>query len=279
LITFNKLLEYLKKPALYTESSCKFWDDEHISKGMLEAHLNPQWDAASRKHDFIDRSVEWISGIAPLESFKKVLDLGCGPGIYAERMCSKGYEITGIDFSKRSIEYASAKARENNQPIEYIYKNYLDIEYNNAFDLVLLIYCDFGALSDWQRAELLNRIYRAMRPGGKFIFDVFTPEYYKGKEESKTWGINENGGFWRAGPHICIQSHHMYENNTRLDQYVLIDETENLDVVRIWDHYYTRETIIEELKEAGFEKFEICSDVAGKEYNELTETMCIVVEK
>ena len=45
----NKLFSLIQKPALWQRSYELFWDDEHISKGMLEAHLNPNWDAASRK--------------------------------------------------------------------------------------------------------------------------------------------------------------------------------------------------------------------------------------
>jgi hypothetical protein len=37
----KQLLQYLsKKPTLYAPSSSKFWDDEYISKGMLEAHFD-----------------------------------------------------------------------------------------------------------------------------------------------------------------------------------------------------------------------------------------------
>jgi len=125
----NKILEYLKKPELYAESTSKFWDDDHISKGMLEAHLHPTWDAATRNYKFVDNSVEWISKLAPSEKYKKLLDLGCGPGLYAERFVKKGYKLTGVDFSKRSIEYAKEKAKEKALDIEYIYKNYLQIDY------------------------------------------------------------------------------------------------------------------------------------------------------
>jgi hypothetical protein len=56
----SKLFSLLQKPALWQRSSEPFWDDEHISKGMLKAYLNPGWDEASRKHHYIDRSVEWL---------------------------------------------------------------------------------------------------------------------------------------------------------------------------------------------------------------------------
>lgn len=103
---FNELKKYTTKPKLYAPSTNKFWDDEHISKGMLEAHLNPNWDAATRKPEFLDKSVNWISKIVPPSQYKYLLDLGCGPGLYAERFSSVGYTVTGVDFSKRSIAYA-----------------------------------------------------------------------------------------------------------------------------------------------------------------------------
>ena len=68
----NKLFHLLKKPTLWQRSTEPFWDDEHISKGMLEAHLNPDWDAASRPHNIINCSVKWLSGVIPAKS--KILD-------------------------------------------------------------------------------------------------------------------------------------------------------------------------------------------------------------
>lgn len=278
-IMLNKMFEYLKKPKLYAESSAKFWDDEHISKGLMEAHLNSSLEAASRKHDFIDSSVNWINKVTPHESYKKVLDLGCGPGLYTQRLAKRGYLVTGIDFSKRSIEYAKQKAQEKHIDVEYIYRNYLDIDYEGEFDLVILIYCDFAALSHKKRKILLNKIYCAMKSGGKFIFDVFTPKNYEGKTENNTWYLNDGSGFWKAETYLCMESHYIYENKIMLDQYVIIDKQENVDVYRMWNHYYTKDTIVLELKKAGFKKSEIYSDVSGKPYDEESKTMCIIVEK
>lgn len=275
----DKIFQYLKKPDLYAESTAKFWDDEHISKGMLKAHLDPALEAASRKHCFIDSSVEWISELVPCKNYKKLLDLGCGPGLYAERLAEKGYLLTAIDFSKRSIEYAKRKAKEKGYNIEYIYKNYLEIEYRDEFDLITLIYCDFGALSHVQREMLLKKIYAALKSGGKFIFDVFTPKNYERKTESYTWHLNEGSGFWAPDTHICIEAHYIYEGDIRLNQYVVIDKEGKINAYRMWDYYYTKDTITEELKKVGFRKIQVFSDVTGKPYDTESKTMCIVVEK
>ena len=275
----DKIFQYLKKPDLYSESTAKFWDDEHISKGMLKAHLDPALEAASRRHSFIDSSVEWISELVPCKNYKKLLDLGCGPGLYAERLAEKGYLLTAIDFSKRSIEYAKQRAEEKGYNIEYLYQNYLEIEYRDEFDLITLIYCDFGALSHIQRELLLKKIYDAMKDGGKFLFDVFTPKNYEGKAENNTWYLNEGSGFWAQDAYICIEAHYIYEENIRLNQYITIDKEGKVNAYRIWDHYYTKDRIAEELKEVGFKNIQVFSDVTGKPYDVESKTMCIVAEK
>lgn len=56
---YSNFIGYLKeKPALYAPSSVPFWDDDRISEQMLKAHLDPRVDAASRRHDFIRRSIK-----------------------------------------------------------------------------------------------------------------------------------------------------------------------------------------------------------------------------
>ena len=74
------------RPALFAPHSAPFWDDPHISQQLLAAHLDPRSDAASRCPDTIDRSVAWLTSQLDLRSCGRVLDLGCGPGLYAERL-------------------------------------------------------------------------------------------------------------------------------------------------------------------------------------------------
>jgi len=62
---YEKLFDSLKRPLLYERTGEKFWTDLYIATQMLEAHLNPNNDAASRKPDFICRCVAWISSLLP----------------------------------------------------------------------------------------------------------------------------------------------------------------------------------------------------------------------
>jgi SAM-dependent methyltransferase len=275
---FNELEKYTTKPKLYAPSTNKFWDDEHISKGMLAAHLNPDWDAATRKPEFLDKSVNWISKIAPPSQYKFLLDLGCGPGLYAERFNRAGYAVTGVDFSKRSIAYAKEQTLLNQSKIEYHYQNYLTIDYMEQFVVITLIFCDYPALSITDRLILLRKVYQALRPNGKFIFDVFTPRMRKA--ESRSWYYSEEGGFLSEKPHICLDSVYQYddEDKTELRQSIVITK-ETVDCYNIWDHFFTREALVSEIQTAGFKAFEFYGDIAGKEFSDAGETICGVFTK
>lgn len=272
----DRLFAYLSKPKPYEPSTHPFWDDEHISKGMLEAHLNPDRDAATRKHSFVKQSVEWLCKMFPSQKYPKVLDLGCGPGIYADLLNQKGYSVTGIDISERSIAYAKAQNPNN----IYFCMNYLNCDFPAEFDLILLIYCDFSVLREDERQKLLRIVFKALKKGGYFVFDVNTLKFYQNRpEEQKNWYLNEGSGFWRDKTYLVLESFNIYEPDVFLKQYVVLEEDLSFRVYRIWDKAYTEKSLMEELKTVSYSECRIFEDVCGKKFNEDSRTMCVVLNK
>ena len=139
--------------------------DEYISTQLLKTHLNPDMDLASRKDATISLTVEWILEKAPGDRLN-ILDLGCGPGLYTEKLAEKGHQITGMDYSANSIRYAGESAGRKKLNIFYTQQNYLELNEENRYDLILMIFTDFGVLPPDQREILLANIYRALKPGG-----------------------------------------------------------------------------------------------------------------
>ena len=276
----NKLLlEYLsKRPEVYEVTELKFWDDFHISKGMLAAHLNPELESATRKHSFIEKSVNGIKEITAGGNRKKLLDLGCGPGIYAELFAEKGFDVTGIDISGRSIDYAKENTIKKESNIKYYKKSYLDMEYTEEFDVITLIYCDFGVLNPAEREKLLKKIYKALKPGGILIFDVFSEKEYQMKEENTNWSYN-NGGYWSENPYVCLYSFRRYDETASfLEQYVIIEE-ENIKCYNLWNHAFSTEELREDLEKAGFDKYEFYNNVSGESYTKESNVICIAAYK
>lgn len=274
----NKLCMYLERPEVYKESKVNFWNDEYISKQLLKAHLDVDFEGASRSLDFINDSVDWIVKVASPDRYPNLIDLGCGPGLYAERFAQKGYKVTGIDFSKRSINYAQNRNEEKNLNITYLFQSYLNMNYNEEFDIATLIYCDYGALSTKNRSILMENIYKGLKPGGKLILDVFTVNKYNDFKEIRTWEINENGGFWSSKRYMCLQDNCKYSDYNTLEQTLVITE-ENENVFYIWNKYFSKESFFAEVKDIGFKSIEVFNNVKGETYSDDSMTMCIVLQK
>lgn len=267
------LLPLLRRPALWQRTDAAFWDDEHISQGMLAAHLNPDLDAASRRQVTMDRSVQWLTTL--LKPGAKLLDLGCGPGFYTKPLASLGFAVTGMDISERSLAYAQSQDEKS----AYLRQNYLELDEIQAFDAILLIYCDYAALTRDERRLLLTKVYQALKPGGLFIFDVFTDRHFAGKSECATWSLQENGGFWCAGPHLCLEATYLYEGGmVSADQCVILTEAGATEYL-IWDTAFTRESLCEEVLPAGFQVVGLYDDVCGAAYTGQSDTLCAVLTR
>jgi len=267
----DTLFSLLQKPELWQRSSEPFWDDEHISKGMLEAHLNPDWDAASRKHSFIARSVKWLSSLIPANG--RILDIGCGPGLYTKQLSERGYDVTGMDISRRSIEYAKSQDTETT----YLLQNYLTLDYNRVFDVVTMIYCDYAALTPDERKTLVGKVYSALKPGGIFILDVFTEKYVSKAPEKATWTLYDNGSFWSADTHICLEASYLFKDDmAAVNQYIIVTKN-GIKEYLVWDTAFTVEKLAEEV--SPFTVKSVYDDVCGSSYSGKAKTLCVVLER
>jgi len=274
-----QLIELQQKPEPFTPGEALFWDDPHISAQMLEAHLNPKIDAASRRPETIDRSVKWLIETLGLSSGDSVLDLGCGPGLYASRFARAGLQVTGVDYSRRSIDYAENYANEHKLDISYRYQNYLELSDDNQYDAAFLIYGDFCPLNPEQRTRLLHNVRRALKPNGKFVLDVSTREHRKKYGVRNGWYASESG-FWKPGPHLVLEAGFDYpEQSIWLDQYTVIEVEGNVSVYRNWFQDYTPESISNELAHAGFAMKNLLGDLTGSPYTPESEWMGLLTSR
>ncbi|MBO1308078.1 methyltransferase domain-containing protein [Enterococcus sp. 669A] len=263
-----------KTVTIFADTGENIWTDPYVAQQMLAAHLNEQADGATRNKSFVEKSLKWLNEEFPAVDYPKILDLGCGPGIYAEKFLRAGYQVTGLDFSRTSIDYARQSAEEKGLEIDYICADYLMADWQEGrYDLIFMIYCDLGVLSHEGRKLILQKAAQALNPGGKLIFDVFTPEKYKEFTPTQTWQIEENS-FWSAEPCLHLQRSKQY-GRTYLDAHHLLYE-QNQKTFYIWETVFTPEEVIEELRAEGFTKIEVYSNLAGDLWEADSDTACFV---
>ena len=267
------------KPPLFEPGEPRFWDDPYISKSMLEAHLNQTHDGASRKNAEIEKTVCHLITSGFLKTGDRVLDLGCGPGLYSSRLCLEGMKVTGIDLSRRSIDYARAQAERDGHDIDYICADFFNIDYEGIFDAVLQVYGEICTFSDDKRDMLLSLVRRALKDDGIFIFDVSTRELRMREGLKNRWYFSE-GGFWRPGRHFVLEEGFDYpENDTWLNQYIIADEDGTVKVYRLWLHDYSLEIISRILEKNGFKVEQAWNSLSGELYSKGGDWIAIAARK
>lgn len=274
---FNQLEEINSRPEpfeLYTAAD--LWTEEHRSKQMLAYHLNTDVDVSSRRKEYIDQSVEWISSQYDVARGARIADFGCGPGLYANQLAQLGARVTGIDFSARSIKHAREVAAESALAIEYVNQNYLDFKTQDRFDLILMIMCDFCALSPSQRMIMLKKFNSLLLPGGSVLLDVYSLNAFNQREETTSCGMNLLDGFWSAEKYYgFLNVFKYYDTKVVLDKYTIV-EAQRTQTVYNWLQYFSPESLMSEFDEAGFIQQELFADVMGTPFDEMASEFAIV---
>jgi len=261
----------------YTASD--LWTDEHTSEQMLSFHLNEEIDVSSRNAAFIDLSVEWIASYFKVGAGTKIADFGCGPGLYAMRLAKKQADVTGIDFSKRSIEYAREVATRKRLSIHYLNQNYLEFETDDRFHLVLMIMCDFCALSPAQRKKILTKFHALLVPGGCVLLDVYSLNAFDQREETATYEADLLNGFWARNKYYGFLNTFKYEKEkVVLDKYELIEASRTRTVYN-WLQYFSPEALEREFVDCGFTIEKLYSDIAGSPFDPETMEIAVVARK
>lgn len=250
------------KPKIYEKGTSFMWTDEHISKQLLEIHLNPDLDLGSRKKSTIEKTANWILNTQKEKGKLNILDLGCGPGLYTEIFAKAGHNVTGIDISKNSIGYAKKSAKDKGLDITYLNASYLETVLEpETYDLIVLIYTDLGVLSPIERETLLEMIFRTLKKGGTFIFDVLKDRDIEKKISPKIWEV-KYGGFWKESPYLSLSESFLYkEEKVILYQHAIVDTKENIETYRFWTHFFSQTDVQRMLDTHGFMDVKFREDI------------------
>jgi len=277
---FSVLESVHRKPepfSVYTAS--ELWTDEHTSEQMLAYHLDGEINLSSRRTSFIDRSVLWMKTHFKLSGSSRIIDFGCGPGLYTSRFARFGADVHGIDFSPRSIEYARESATKENLRVTYAEANYLNHHPEGTFDLITMIMCDFCALSPTQRAAILARFKEHLSEQGRIILDVYSLRAFADKQEVSVCEKNQLNGFWSADPYFGFVTSFKYDDEkVSLDKYTIVERNRQREIYN-WLQYFTPKSLEREAHAAGLKVDEVHGDVAGSPYDADATEFAVVMKR
>jgi ubiquinone/menaquinone biosynthesis C-methylase UbiE len=172
-----------------------------------EAFWNEAWSKEASSGQKVDwprarRNAEKIVTMLGLREAERVLDVACGRGAEAIELASRGLWVTGLDFSAAALDIAQELSRERGVHVEWICADMRELP-RRSYDAVLLRDVIFGCFpTDEDNDRVLDEVRAALRPGGRFLLEVYTKEFAvrHGIEKKYTYSSARDVFVWRGGP-------------------------------------------------------------------------------
>jgi SAM-dependent methyltransferase len=279
-----KLLDIVHReraPQPWAEGEKIPWNEPGFSRRMLKEHLSQEHDAASRRFEIIDTHVKWIHTQVLKGDPTRILDLGCGPGLYTNRLARLGHRCVGIDFSPASIAYAREQAEAARLNCTYIQQDIRTADYGDEYGLVMSIFGEFNVFRPEEARGILEKACRALVPKGFLLLEPHTFEaVVKIGEEPSSWYSAQKGLFSEA-PHLCLQENFWNaEDSVAIIRYYVIDAATG-EVARHSSstQAYTNQEYRSLLAECGFGEPVFYSSLGGDAGNPEGDLIAVLSQK
>ncbi len=211
-------------PAPWSEGDKIPWNDEAFSRRMLREHLSQDHDMASRRTETIDAHVAWLHRSVLSGHPTRILDLGCGPGLYTHRLAQLGHECVGIDFSPASVAYASERARTDGLHCSYRLEDIRTAEYGQGYGLVMLIFGEFNTFRPAEARAILVKAYGALDAKGQLVLEVHTFAAVRTQGEHPPSWYSSESGLFSDRPHLCLTENFWdADQNVATTRFIILD--------------------------------------------------------
>jgi SAM-dependent methyltransferase len=248
---------------------------------MLREHLSQAHDAASRRSIIIDEHVEWIHQAVLNSRSSRVLDLGCGPGLYSSRLAQRGHTCVGIDFSPASIEYARDFAQAQHLTCAYHLADVRHVDYGTDYDLAMFVFGESNVFRPEELQHILIKAYAALNTGGHILLEVHPLEVVKRLGHQRaTWYTLERGLF-SDRPHLVLfESFWDEAQSVAIERFYIVDaETAEVMPHASSMQAYTDEQYRYALQIAGFTDIALYPSLIGAPDERQPDLIAIVASK
>jgi ubiquinone/menaquinone biosynthesis C-methylase UbiE len=135
----------------------------------------------------IGHEVDFIETSLGLEKGSTMLDLACGTGRQAIELARRGYEVVAFDLSLQMLARAGDEAQEQDVKLNFVQGDMREMTFEAQFDGVYCWNTAFGYFDEEKNAVVVDRVHRALKPGGLFLLEVVNRDFIIRQSPSLAW--------------------------------------------------------------------------------------------
>ena len=183
---------------------------------MIYDLIAPFYDAINAEIDY-KKWADFIEKIFNKECKSRpelVLDLGCGTGKMTLELASRGYDMTGIDYSTEMLDIARSAAEENGHDILWLCQDMREFELYGTVDATVCCLDCINHLEDTNDLEkCFSLVHNYLIPDGIFVFDINGRYKFENIYADNTYALEEDGGF-------CVWENY-YDEESRICDFLI----------------------------------------------------------
>ena len=188
---------------------------------------------------------------------RTAVDLACGTGSVTAILAEKGLEVIGVDLSEEMLTVAQQKAMELENMPRFVCQPLQELWLPKGVDLAVCALDSLDYITNpADCAQAIRRVYKALNPGGIFIFDVNTPEKLRAMDGQVFLDEDDDvycvwRGEFDGKTNICSYGMDLFQREGEV-WYRSFEEHR--------EYAYSQEQLTGYLKAAGFTSIEVYAD-------------------
>lgn len=223
------------------------------------------YEALAASYDRLTNDVDYEATVAFYEKIlaqeglnpRTAVDLACGTGSVALLLAQKGIRVTGVDLSEEMLTVACQKAQELSTPPVFVCQPLQELRLPRAVDMAVCALDSLDYITDPEDcARAIRRVYKALNPGGIFLFDVNTPEKLRAMDGQVFLDEDDDvycvwRGEFDEKTNICSYGMDLFQRRGKLWERSFEEHRE---------YAYSRQQLTAYLKNAGFTRIRVYAD-------------------
>ena len=215
------------------------------------------YEALAASYDRLTNDVDYGAIVAFYEEILKkeglkprtAVDLACGTGSVSAILAGKGLSVTGVDMSEEMLTAAQQKCAELQNPPRFVRQSLQRLWLPRGVDLAVCALDSLDYITNPEDCkEAIRRVWKALNPGGMFIFDVNTPEKLRAMDGQVFLDEDDSvycvwRGEFSEETNICSYGMDLFQRNGKLWSRSFEEHRE---------YAYSADQLVGWLREAGF---------------------------